>query len=122
MSKASALRPITIETTSYVWRVHRHSPSAVTLSVWLAQKSRANQELRVRVRFDDPWLNYGPIITAPPERVREVFALEPLTPARVRQIILAALQAGWNPSGGGKPLTFALVNETMLQPLPIIQT
>lgn len=120
MSKASALRPISIDNVNYVWRVRSLGPHAVALSVWLVQKSRGNQELRVRVRFDDPWLNYGPIITAPPERVREVFVLEPLTPARVRQIILAALQAGWNPSGGGAALTFEWVNDATLQPIPSV--
>ncbi len=122
MSKASALRPITIDSVNYVWQARGLGPHAVKLSIWLAQKSRSNQELRVRVRFDDPWLNFGPIITAPPERVREVFVLEPLTPARVRQIILAALQAGWNPSAGGQPLTFEWVNDASLQPIPIVQT
>ena len=121
MRRASALRPITINSVAYVWRVSSLGLQAVKLSVWLAQKSRSNQELRVRVRFDDPWLNYGPIITAPPERVREVFVLEPLTPARVRQIILAALQAGWNPSGGGQPLTFEWVNDAALQPISSIR-
>jgi hypothetical protein len=56
MSKASTPRLISIDGVSYVCR---HSPSAIVLSVWLAQKTRGNQELRVR--FDDPWLNYGPI-------------------------------------------------------------
>lgn len=117
MSRASALRSITIGHVNYVWRVRSLGLDAVALNVWLAQKARSNQELCVRVRFDDPWLNYGLIITAPPERVREVFVLEPLTPARVRQIILAALQAGWNPSGGGQPLTFVWLNDTSLEPL-----
>jgi hypothetical protein len=122
MSRASALRPITIDNVNYVWRVRSLGPQAIQLSVWLAQKSRSNQELRVRVRFDDPWLNYGPIITAPPERVREVFVLEPLTPARVRQIILAALQASWNPSDGGLPLAFEWANDATLRPIPIVHT
>lgn len=117
MSRASALRPITIDGVNYVWQVRHLDPQHVSLSVWLAQKASANRQLRVRVRFDDPWYNYGPIITAPPDRVREVFVLEPLTPARVRQIILAALQVGWLPNGGGPPLILEWVNDAALQPI-----
>jgi hypothetical protein len=117
MSKASALRPIAIDGVNYVWRVRHLDPQHVRLSVWLAQKSRTNRELRVLVRFDNPWLNYGPIITAPPERVYDVFVLEPLTPARVRQIILAALHMGWLPNAGGPPLALEWVNDTALQPI-----
>jgi hypothetical protein len=116
MSKVSALRPITINGVNYVWRVRHLDPQHVRLSVWLAQKDRTNRELRVRVRFDDPWLNYGPIITAPPERVRDAFVLEPLTPARVRQIILAALHMGWLPNASGPPLTLECANDAALQP------
>ena len=114
MSRRSALRPISLDGVSYVWRIRRQDAHTVLLSVWRAPKARTNQELRVRVRFDDPWLNYGPLITAPPERVREVFVLEPLTPARVRQMILAALKMGWNPDGGGQPLTLEWVNDATL--------
>lgn len=114
MSRGSTLRPISIDGVSYVWHIRRQDAHAVLLSVWRARKARTNQELRVRVRFDDPWLNYGPLITAPPERVREVFVLEPLTPSRVRQMILAALKMGWNPDGGGPPLTLEWVNDTTL--------
>ncbi|GAB3136378.1 hypothetical protein GCM10027290_00020 [Micromonospora sonneratiae] len=58
--------------------------------------------------FDDPWLNYGPIITAPADRVAEAFALAPVTPQLVARVIQAALAAGWQVDGGGGPLRFAL--------------
>ncbi len=116
MRKASPLRTITIEGVSYAWRVRRLDAHTITLSVWLARKTSTNQELRVRLRFDDPWLNYGPIITAPPKRVQEAFALQPLTPARVRQIILAALQAGWQPDGGGQPFSIHWANHAIISP------
>ena len=116
MARASALRSITVEGISYRWRVRGLDAHTVTLSVWLAHKASTNQELRVRLPFDDPWLNYGPIITAPPDRVQEIFVLQPLTPARVRQIILAALQVGWHPASGGAPLTLQWINDTTLQP------
>jgi hypothetical protein len=116
MSKTSPLRPIAIDGVSYLWRIRRLDPHTVLLSVWLAQKASTNQELRVRLPFDDPWLNYGPLITAPPDRIHDIFVLEPITPARVRQIILAALQTGWRPDGGGQPLTLEWVNDTTLRP------
>ena len=118
MSKTSALRPISIDGVNYVWRVRHLDPQHVRLSVWLAQKASTNRELRVLVRFDDPWLNYGPIITAPPERVRDVFVLELLTPARVRQIILAALHMGWLPNAGCPPVVLECANDADLQPIP----
>ena len=114
MSKAGPLRAITIDGVRYAWRVRRLDAHTITLSVWLARKAPTNQELRVCLRFDDPWLNYGPIITAPPERVQEVFVLQPLTPARVRQIILAALQSGWQPDGGGQPFSMQWTNHAIL--------
>ncbi|MFI2652238.1 hypothetical protein [Micromonospora fulviviridis] len=49
--------------------------------------------------FDDPWLNYGPIITAPSDRVAEVFALEPVTPRLVAGLIQQAVAAGWPAQG-----------------------
>ena len=58
--------------------------------------------------FDDPWLNYGPIITAPSGRVAEVFALTPVTPRLVAGLIQAALAAGWQVHGDGGPLRFML--------------
>jgi len=107
MSKTKKVRLLLVEGIAYVWRVKRLNPHTLLLRVWLAQRANARQELQVHVRFDDPWLNYGLLLTAPPERVAEVFALEPLTPSRVRSVILAARKSGWQPEQGGKPLIFA---------------
>ncbi len=100
------VRTLSVDGVSYVWRVKRLDPQHVLLRVWPAQNARKRQELHARIRFDDPWLNYGPLLAAPPERVAEVFVLDPITPSRVRDIILAALKAGWQPNQDGKSLPF----------------
>jgi hypothetical protein len=100
------VRTIAVDGVSYVWRVKRLDPQHVLLRVWPAQNARTCQELHARIRFDDPWLHYGLLLTAPPERVAEVFVLDPITPARVREIILAALKAGWQPNQADKSLPF----------------
>ena len=91
------LRRISIASVQYFWRVASIDPQHVLLKVWAANRSRRDFPLEVRLRFDDPWLNFGPIVTAPPERVHEVFQLAPITPAVVREIVEVALHAGWNP-------------------------
>ena len=106
MSKTSGTRSITVDGIAYVWRVKRLDAHSLLLRVWSAQKACRRQELHVRVRFDDPWLHYGLLLTTPPERVAEVFVLEPITPARVRSLILAALQAGWQPNQADRARAF----------------
>jgi hypothetical protein len=64
--------------------------------------------LDVLVAFDDPWLNYGPILTAPPDRVAEVFVLAPITPRLVEQLVRAGLADGWRPADSGAPMRFTL--------------
>ena len=108
------VRTISVDGVSYIWRVKRLDPQHLLLRVWPAQKAGARQELQARVRFDDPWLNYGPLITTPPERVAEIFVLDPITPSRVRSLILAALKAGWQPNQGGKSLPFEWQDDTGL--------
>lgn len=94
----TTLRRITIGTEQYQWQIKPLDERHILLRVWAADMPR-HAPLGVRLRFDDPWLNFGPIITAPPERRDELFQLRPATPALVRQVIEAALQAGWQPSG-----------------------
>ena len=100
------VRSLSVDGVSYVWRVKRLDPQHVLLRVWPAQNARQCQELHACIRFDDPWLNYGPLLTAPPERIAEVFVLDPITPSRVRDVILAALRAGWQPNLSGRSLPF----------------
>ena len=106
MSKMKDVRAISVDGSAYIWRVKRLDGHLLLLRVWSAQKAHGHQELQVRVRFDDPWLNYGPLLTAPPERIAEVFVLEPITPSRVRLMILDALKLGWQPNQADKALAF----------------
>ncbi len=100
-------RKITISDAAYGYAVRRldgDGPGYVHIGIWLLEP-RGGQKLNVRVRFDDPWINYGPIITCPDkERIREVFELNPVTPGEIRRIILAALDFGWHPSAKGAEL------------------
>lgn len=97
MARQRHLRRLSIESTHYLWRIRRLDEQYVMLKVWTESRSRRDFPLEVRLRFDDPWLNLGTIITAPPERVQEVFQLTPITPVIVREIIEAAIRAGWAP-------------------------
>ena len=57
--------------------------------------------MEVRVAFDDPFLNHGEIVAMPPELVREKFALAPVTPQLVAQLIRASMsRVPWNFGGG----------------------
>ncbi|HEU5200544.1 MAG TPA: hypothetical protein VFU32_12970 [Ktedonobacterales bacterium] len=108
------VRSLSVDGASYVWRVKRLDPQHVLLRVWPAQNARQCQELHARIRFDDPWLHYGPLLTTPPERIAEVFVLDPITPARVRSLILVALQAGWQPNHADKTLAFEWLDDADL--------
>ncbi|KAB8142232.1 hypothetical protein F8S13_14665 [Chloroflexia bacterium SDU3-3] len=94
----TTLRRITIGAEQYQWHIKPLDERHILLRVWGAHTPR-HEPLGVRLRFDDPWANFGPIITAPPERRGELFQLRPATPALVRQVIEAALREGWQPSG-----------------------
>lgn len=95
--KKGSLRRIIVEATPYAWIVARIDPHYLVLRVWAEERERRDHPLEVRLRYDDPWLNYGPVITAPRESVAEIFQLEPVTPGMVRRIIEAAVAAGWGP-------------------------
>lgn len=90
-------RLMTIGAAAYLWIVRPIDPNHVVLRVWSKARGRKDFPLEVRFRFDDPWLNYGPIITAPSERRHEFFESVPVTPNAVRRAIEAAIAAGWNP-------------------------
>lgn len=68
--------------------------------------ARRDAPLEVQIRYDDPWLNFGPIITAPPEQVHTIFQLAPITPGQVRTMIEAALTAGWDPESASSQRRF----------------
>jgi hypothetical protein len=87
-------RSIDVDGIDYRWAVGLVDPGHVMVRVWHGARGRGGA-LEVTVAFDDPWLNYGPIITAPAGRAAEVFALDPITPSLVAKIVRQALDAGW---------------------------
>jgi hypothetical protein len=91
------LRKIAIDGVVYRWRVQTLDPQHVLLHVVLATDRGNRSPLEVRIRFDDPWLNYGLLITATSQQIQQNFALEPVTPRQVRAIILSAREQGWQP-------------------------
>ncbi|MCU0493807.1 MAG: hypothetical protein MUD01_19625 [Chloroflexaceae bacterium] len=97
MARQQRLRRMTIGANRYLWRIQRLDAHYVMLRVWAESRPRRLFPLEVRLRYDDPWVNYGPIITIPPERWQELFQLEPVTPRMVREIIEAALAMEWAP-------------------------
>ncbi len=106
MARGKSIRQITVGMTRYVWVVRRLDESHVILRVWSAERNRRDRPLEVRVRYDDPWLNYGPILTAPPDRREHVFQLVPVTPGMVRETIEAAVAMGWGPDHPVEPRRF----------------
>jgi hypothetical protein len=88
------VRSIVVDGIDYRWAVSLVDPGHVRVKVWLDTREHGGA-LDVVVAFDDPWLNYGPIITAPAGRAAEVFELNPVVPALVTKIIRQALDLGW---------------------------
>lgn len=111
-------RRIRVDGVDYRWTVRHADPGHVVVRVWHAATGRGTG-LEVLVAFDDPWLNFGPIVTAPSDRVAEVFALEPVTPRLVAALIQAAVAAGWPAPGGGGPRRLVLDrSRERLEPAP----
>ncbi|MCX5069846.1 hypothetical protein OOJ91_28780 [Micromonospora lupini] len=86
------IRSIVVEDVVYRWTVGQVDPGRVKVTVW---RDGPGGALEVMAIFDDPWLNFGPIITAPAGRAAEVFELSPIAPALVAKIVRQALDMGW---------------------------
>ncbi|SCF28162.1 hypothetical protein GA0070618_4791 [Micromonospora echinospora] len=111
-------RRIHVDGVDYRWVVRHLDPGHVVVRVWHTV-TRRGAPLEVRVAFDDPWLNFGPIVTAPPGRVAEVFSLTPVTPQLVAELVRAARDAGWQVDGVDGPRRFRLTpGRERLEPLP----
>lgn len=91
----------------YGYTVRFADENHVTVGIWQAKPDRLSR-LDVIVRFDDPWIHYGVILTAPPERVAEVFTFKPVSPSLVESLIRAGIAAGWQPESGGATARFSL--------------
>ncbi|MFJ6381624.1 hypothetical protein ACIQI7_16725 [Kitasatospora sp. NPDC092039] len=102
-------RRIHVDGRDYRWVVRFHDAEHVVVRIWPDRRSGRRVEL-VR-RFDDPWLNYGTLLTAPADRVAEVFNLAPVTPFLAATLVRAALAAGWHPDQPGAPERFTVTGE-----------
>ncbi|MFH9348952.1 hypothetical protein [Kitasatospora sp. NPDC017646] len=100
-------RRIHVDDRDYRWVVRLHDSAHVDVRVWLDGPGGPYRPLVATRRFDDPWLHYGVLLTAPPERIGEVFQLEPVKPALIADLIRAALAAGWRPEEKGAALVLA---------------
>jgi hypothetical protein len=87
---ASDVRSIVAEGIAYRYVIAAVDASYIRLTVWPAAE-RGKTLGRVRVRFDDPWINYGPILGAAHagRDPGEIFELRPLTPSVVATIVRA---------------------------------
>jgi hypothetical protein len=101
------IRTIEVDGIGYQWAVRRVDPGHVVVRIWRIGEVR-HRALEVRVEFDDPWLNYGPIITAPAEKVGEIFALAPVTSELTARLVRLGLAAGWQSESRGAPSRFTL--------------
>jgi hypothetical protein len=95
MSTKGALRKIQIEDQAFLFRVTSLNDHWIKLKIWSSSYGSKNNLIQVRLRFDDPWLNYQELFYSSPEE-RKNFALTPVTPKLVRQIIEAAITLGWD--------------------------
>jgi hypothetical protein len=94
------IRSIVVDGIGYRWAVGAVDPGHVRVTVWHDVR-RGGGALEILVAFDDPWLNFGPIITAPPGRAAEVLQLNPVVPALVAKLIRQAVHAGWQAQRNG---------------------
>ncbi|MEV0902294.1 hypothetical protein [Actinoplanes sp. NPDC049802] len=81
------IREIVVDGVPYRWSVTPIDPAWVRVRVWHGRE----QILVERIRFDDPWLNYGPLLTGDPELIEQNFRLEPVRPRQVAELIRRAV-------------------------------
>src|SRR5262249_13216662 len=114
------IRRITTCGRIWAWRVRPEKgpayPGHVIVRIWPRGGGGTAARLDVRVRFDDPWLNYGSIITAPAARVAEVFQSTPVTSRLVAAAIAQALAREWDPDARGTTTTWDWQDGTLIAP------
>ena len=96
-------RTIEIDGETFRWRVVPADAQWVTIRIWRPAEGTRRALLEVAFRFDDPWLNYGPMLTAPASKLDEVFQRAPVTPKLVRQVIERYLGLAESERGEERP-------------------
>ncbi|MEV7770999.1 hypothetical protein [Kitasatospora sp. NPDC086791] len=113
-------RRIHVDGRDYRWVVRFRDAEHVVVRAWLDPggpgdpgnpPGRPGRPLEVARRFDDPWLNFGDLLTVPADRIAEVFQLAPVTPALTAALIRAGLAAGWRPDEPGAPRRFTMAGD-----------
>ena len=101
-------RKIHVAGEDYLWvlsRTHDGYPGYVTVKVF-SPLNRSGQRIEVRFRFDDPWVNYGPMLGTANGKFSQIWVVDPVTPGQVAQAIAVARKQGWHPTEKGQPLRF----------------
>lgn len=94
-------REITVDQGRYGWRVTSLNQSYLLLKV--QHGGGTGRPLRVRFRFDDPWLHLPEVSTGDPKLVEAVYQTVAITPFAVRKAVEAGVILGWNPASKGAP-------------------
>ena len=76
------VRKIVVAEKEYTWLVSKIDPNHVRLKVWKG-KSTSIPWFQVHYRFDDPWLNFGEIVSVYSKYVMQHFQLKPIQPKLV---------------------------------------
>lgn len=97
------IRKINVKGIEYCWSVRSKNIDLIHLGIWSTKVS--GQKLNIKLKFDDPWLNYGPMISSnDPEALKKAFNTKPIAPKEVSDIIQSALEFGWQPDVKGTEL------------------
>jgi len=96
------LRPIIIDSVSYLWRVHRYENDALPyLQIEVVNEEQSGPSLTTYV--DLYTIQRGPAFG--PQGVKVEYFSCHVTPAMVRELILYGLAHGWDPIARTKPLS-----------------
>ncbi|MEM7553709.1 MAG: hypothetical protein AAF378_06350 [Cyanobacteria bacterium P01_A01_bin.84] len=80
------IRKILVDNREYFWIVSPIDQNYIYLKVWFSGR-KTIPWIKVKYRFDDPWLNYGLLITCNSEQIAQNFQLNPVQPKLVARII-----------------------------------
>jgi hypothetical protein len=106
-------RRITVNKRRYFWtirrkrKLHKHGRDHdhVHVAIWSAEC--AGQTVNLQLRFDNPWLYFGEIITCQnPRKLADAFEFRPVTPKEISELIPVAIEAGWTPDKPNAQLHF----------------
>jgi hypothetical protein len=112
------IRSIVVKGHEFKWLVKEGWPDFVFIRIWLAnQKSAPWAE--IKYTYHDHWKYYGEIISASPEKKKnlyEGFQTTPVTPGLVAKIIEIVLET-FNPSEKIKSTKYFLYETESLMPV-----